>query len=382
LRAANNIVVILHANVTEIETDPEARTVVGARATTLGGNAFRVAARYFVLAAGGIENARLLLASNRVMTNGLGNEFDYVGRCFMEHPRFSWGELSGEDLARRVDSYNPGSVVRQRQQQSRSAFDATLVGAALVLKPDTQREEMVLNARSWIVPIPDSGETESGWELRELVLWFLRRRIPSDTFRRLRIIARDFPSALRTIPARYRARSRRVRRWEFVTIMEQEPNTSSRVTLDDTRDRLGIPRVRLDWRLGGLERKTLDTNRDIITASLSRLGFDCFFDNARRRRRAEKLKEAPRWVWHHMGTTRMATNPKCGVVDSDCRVHGLTNLYVAGSSVFPTGGNDMPTLTIVALAHRLADHLKAQLDQPPRFWGSAQTQPTTGTSVR
>jgi choline dehydrogenase-like flavoprotein len=146
--------------------------------------------------------------------------------------------------------------------------------------------------------------------------------------------------------------------------MEQEPNTASRITLDASRDRLGIQRVRLDWRLGGLERKTLEKNQEIIAASLSRLGFTCSTDDTRSRQSADKPDEAPTWVCHHMGTTRMAASPKRGVVDSDCLVHGMTNLYIAGSSVFPTGGNDMPTLTVIALTHRLADHLKAQLERP------------------
>jgi choline dehydrogenase-like flavoprotein len=68
-----------------------------------------------------------------------------------------------------------------------------------------------------------------------------------------------------------------------------------------------------------------------------------------------------RWCWHHMGTTRMHDDPKQGVVDRNCQVHGIDNLFIAGSSVFPTGGYNTPTLTIVALALRLADHLKAEM---------------------
>jgi choline dehydrogenase-like flavoprotein len=145
--------------------------------------------------------------------------------------------------------------------------------------------------------------------------------------------------------------------------MEQEPNTSSRVTLDNSRDRLGIRRAKVDWRLGRLEHKTLDKNKEIIVACLSRLGFDCSVENKQFASSKKEFEESPRWVWHHMGTTRMSTNSKQAVVDSNCRVHSMSNLYIAGSSVFPTGGNDMPTLTIVALAHRIADHLKLQLER-------------------
>ncbi len=170
-------------------------------------------------------------------------------------------------------------------------------------------------------------------------------------------------SAISTVAAYVRGRSGHLQRWQFITVMEQQPNPSSRVTLDASRDVLGLPRARLDWRLGGLEYRTLRRNQDIILASLSRLGLQCSLGAPCGASDADGAEPAPRWVWHHMGPTRMAISPRDGVVDPDCRVHGVRNLYIAGSSVFPTGGNDMPTLTIVALAHRLADHLKARLGQ-------------------
>jgi choline dehydrogenase-like flavoprotein len=360
LRAANNVLVLLHANATELDTDRDARSVTGVRAVTLAGNAFRITASHYVLAAGGIENARLLLVSNAAMDCGLGNESDFVGRCFMEHPRFAWGRLSGGRGKRNFRRYDPADVIRQSRGRGESVTQPTLSAAGLVLRPEVQRREKILNARSWIVPIPDGGETPGGQELRELVLWLKKRRIPSDTLVRLRIAAQDIPGLSRSVAAYCRARGGWARQWGFVTVMEQEPNASSRVTLDSSRDRLGIPRVRLDWKLGELERKTLKKNQEIIVACLSRLGLDCSADAAGTPSGKEGLEEPPRWVWHHMGTTRMAASSKLGVVDSNCRVFGVSNLYVAGSSVFPTGGNDMPTLTIVALACRIADHVKLQ----------------------
>jgi choline dehydrogenase-like flavoprotein len=363
LQAAVNVTVLLHANVTEIETDRDARTVIGVRAATLGGNAFSAKATIFVLAAGGIENARLLLVSNRVKPNGLGNDSNHLGRCFMEHPRFTWGALKGSNLAPRLSRYSPAVAARERELNSGNGSAPPFIGAGLVLDAAMQRKEAILNARSWIVPAADEGETESGRELLELLFWLKKRRIPSDTLSRLCIAARDPLSAGRTIAAYFRGRSGRAQRWQFITVMEQQPNPSSRITLDATRDALGVPRARLDWRLGGLEYRTLRRNQDIITGNLVRLGLECCAGAARGAGKADD-EPAPRWVWHHMGTTRMAADPKHGVVDSDCRVHSMRNLYIGGSSVFPTGGNDMPTLTIVALAHRLADHLKAQFQRP------------------
>lgn len=363
LRAATNVTVLLHANVTEIETDRDGRAVTGLVAATLGGRSFRINATTFVLAAGGIENARLLLASNRARANGLGNEFDHVGRCFMEHPRFQWGALSGAEAAPRLGRYSPGLVARERRLQANAPSATPFIGAGLVIEPDLQREERILNARSWIVPSPETGETDSGREFLELVFWLKKGRVPADTFKRMGITLRDPLSAPRAVAAYFRGMAGRARHWQFITVMEQQPNPSSRVTLDSSRDRLGVPRAKLNWRLGGLEYKTLRKNQDIILATLSQKGLNCSLDGARGPDGWEKSEPAPRWVWHHMGTTRMAAAPKDGVVDPDCRVHGVRNLYIAGSSIFPTGGNDMPTLTIVALAHRLADHLKTRLDR-------------------
>jgi choline dehydrogenase-like flavoprotein len=349
LQSAANVIVLLHANVIEIETDQDARNVVGVRAAT------------FVLAAGGIENARLLLASNRVRPRGLGNDFNHLGRCFMEHPRFAWGSLAAGHLAPRLSRYNPGVVARERETKAGNGSAPPSIGAGLVLDPNLQRKEAILNARSWIVPAPRQGETESGRELLELLFWLKKRRVPSDTLSRLRKAARDPLNAARTVAAYFRGRSGRAQRWQFITVMEQQPNPASRVTLDATRDALGVPRARLDWRLGGMEYRTLRRNQDIIVANLSQVGLDCSIDAPNGVSKQSEADPAPRWVWHHMGTTRMAADPRNGVVDSDCRVHNMKNLYIGGSSVFPTGGNDMPTLTIVALAHRLADHLKEQL---------------------
>ncbi len=144
----------------------------------------------------------------------------------------------------------------------------------------------------------------------------------------------------------------------FDTILEQEPEASNRVTLDSTVDAYGQRQARLEWQLSPLLKHTLWRTQQIMTQEAGRLGYECHIG----------APDAPggddlqfRWVRHHMGTTRMSDDPKAGVVDSDCRIFGVPNLFVAGSSVFPTGGNDMPTITIVALAHRLADHLEAKL---------------------
>jgi choline dehydrogenase-like flavoprotein len=148
--------------------------------------------------------------------------------------------------------------------------------------------------------------------------------------------------------------------------MEQAPNPLSRVFLATERDELGVPRAGLHWALTPLERKSIRVLHQLVGKELGMVGVG-------RVQLMPWLREgddAP-WPsftsggWHHMGTTRMSHNPAEGVVDPNCRVHGLANLYVAGASCFPTGGAVNPTLTLVALTLRLADHLKQVLAATP-----------------
>jgi choline dehydrogenase-like flavoprotein len=130
---------------------------------------------------------------------------------------------------------------------------------------------------------------------------------------------------------------------------EQAPSPESRVTLGDDRDAMGERRLHVAWR-----HTTLDAESLLRTSEL--------FDQGLRRSGIGRARSVPQPLQatggHHIGTTRMATDPSAGVVDENCRVHGLANVYVASSSVFPTSGYANPTLTILALAIRLGDHLR------------------------
>src|SRR5205807_6248231 len=141
----------------------------------------------------------------------------------------------------------------------------------------------------------------------------------------------------------------------------QAPNPESRVLLGTERDALDMPRAKLDWRLTQLDWRSFHVFYEVLGRELGRSGAGRvqLLDWVRR--------EDGTWPstlsggWHHLGTTRMHENPRFGVVDATCRVHGLGNLYVAGASVCPTSGAVNPTLTLVALSLRLSDHLKRTL---------------------
>ncbi|MEL7027852.1 MAG: GMC family oxidoreductase [Pseudomonadota bacterium] len=355
LAAAQNVRVLLNANLTDIRTDPGENAVTRLEVTTLQGARSQVRARCVVLACGGIENARLLLASNGVRPNGVGNSNDLVGRYFMEHLHVYTAEVTPIRKQAFLNAF------MERWDASRQEFIPNLQ-----LSDERQRRQRLLNAgvRMFLNYSDDGGLNA----LRHLV-WGLKRRQPVDDLDvKLWRIARDFDliayNAYRQkvehkfiLPSEDQLKS-----IAFFVSMEQEPNPDSRITLSDERDGLGMRRSRLDWRLGEADYRTLREVTLTIGAELARakLGRTTLAPELR-----DETNDFPEGFihggYHHMGTTRMSDDPKRGVVDADCRVHGLSNLYVAGSSVFPTAGYSAPTFTIVALALRLADHLKGAL---------------------
>jgi choline dehydrogenase-like flavoprotein len=138
--------------------------------------------------------------------------------------------------------------------------------------------------------------------------------------------------------------------------VEPLPDPDSRVTLTAERDALGMRRVRLDWRPGEAGARALRRAHELIALEAGRAGIG----RVRIDLPARGWPAAMQPSGHHIGTARMHVDPRSGVVDRDCRVHGLDAVYIAGSAVFPNAGCNNPTLTIVALALRLADHLKAR----------------------
>ncbi len=155
----------------------------------------------------------------------------------------------------------------------------------------------------------------------------------------------------------YLSRNRRLlHHHQMMTLIEPAPNPDSRVTLSRHRDQLGMNKVCLDWRLTPLDQHTVRRTIEILRDKAAAAGIGTIKVSLPLHSNHE-VNEL-HWVWHHMGTTRMHADPKQGVVNEHCRAHGIGNLFVAGSSVFPTAGNNTPTLTIIALALRLSDHLK------------------------
>ena len=357
LKNAPNINVYLHANATNIQTNDTANHIEHVDVRTLTGQEYRVRARCFVLASGGIENPRLLLLSNTVNPKGLCNGNDLVGRFFMEHPTVSAGIIIAEDWQKLLDVFSPGLI------------GGRLVEIGLALSPQLQASKECLNAvtRAKVVVTQDSTQalTEMLWNLKH-------RRMPHQLnwyygnkwlAQRLATVLRD-PVGI--VANTYRHLMGKPKRFNVDSVYleirtEQEPNPDSRVTLSDTMDGLGLQRAHLHWTLTERDKFTMKVAAEVFDREIKRLGLgelrmDSWLS-------AEDLSWSPDMVGghHHMGTTRMSDSADSGIVDSTCRAHTVDNLYIAGSSVFSTSSYVNPTLTILALALRLADLLKAKL---------------------
>jgi len=313
LRDLRDVQVLLHAIALELVPNESVTAVDRVELSTLEGKRGTLRAKHYVLACGGLENARLLLLSDRRTPQGLGNANDQVGRYFMEHLGLTVAEgytLPGTNWlgAYRYHRYPPGITILNFALTRRIQERHGLLGAAFQFNESTGSSELIEIA-----------------SIREY------------------------------------ARATGCRTFSVRVQLELEPLPESRVTLSERRDVFDQPKVKLDWRLSEIPKKTMRFGTERLAAELARLG-------AARLHVFEWLAtDAANWLdysnvgHHHMGTTRMSDDPRTGVVDRNGTVHGLSNLHATGTSVFSCGGFQNPTLTVIALSIRLADHLRAAL---------------------
>src|SRR5258706_505072 len=329
-------------------------------------------ARTFVLATGGIENARLLLVSE------LGNERDQVGRHLMNHPKNYCGVVSLERPVTELPYYfgcmwrgfagYAGLRLDDAEQQRAGLLDSYVRFEPLFPWSDSQgveslvtlakRSRLVLgrwrrSADKEVVALRDYSETGDDSELQN------ERGGPAGWMRLSWLVARDLPRVSRYAWNRVFARARpAVHSVRLRNFMEMQPQPENRVQLSNQKDELGLPLARVRHRSSELDRRSLVALHERLALELPRAGLG---------RLEIDLARADPWpidqdASHHMGTTRMGRDPASSVVDAQGRVHSLANLYIAGASVFPTSGSANPTFTIVALSIRLAEHLRAELD--------------------
>ncbi|MSO78150.1 MAG: GMC family oxidoreductase [Acidimicrobiia bacterium] len=332
---ARNVQLITHANVVNVRTD--GGRVVGVDARTLEGNEFAVDATVVVLATGGIENARTLLSSRDVSPAGVGNDHDLVGRYFMDHTSVAVGQMVLADRAPDPALYFFVGVdlADAGIPDLANGIRRTLLGAFALTPAAAAANRIPMFSASLNPPVGVVGDTIHDPDITGLI-GAVEGRGPTRESKEIVVYGGEVQHATDS--------------FEMLVNMEPTPSPDSRVTLADEQDALGMPRAHLNWAIDPNDWQSMETGVEVMARELGRLGL------ARLHR---SPAERPDVVYgnHHMGTTRMHTDPTLGVVDTDCQVHGVANLYIAGSSVFPAVGFSNPTLTIVALALRMAERI-------------------------
>ncbi len=367
LETSRQITTITNATAVEVLSDEAGTKATGVRVATLEGNEFTVGSRAVVLAAGALETSRLLLASQRANPAGLANENDVVGRYFMEHPHLVTGriELFPQTKTNRpgLDAIDKGfGGVRARLALQRPAG---AMKVAYTVSREKQESEHLLNFSTHLRTVsPVSREESDAYQAFKLAVGNLRspsqmyrqirtKSLPEDSKRLTMRLIKGTPEIMQVI---YHEALRRPKQLALYTQSEQSPNRDSRMTLNASKtDALGMPRINLEWRLSRIDKDSIVKAQRIIGSQLESSGLGHLVPEPAFKADSADWGPGLRGGHHHLGTARMATDPKLGVVDPEGRAHTVADLYIADSSVFPVSGYANPLLTTVAWALRVAD---------------------------
>ena len=342
LETSQNITVCLHANVTHLQASHATGLLQSIRIETLGGHRFMIKPQKCILACGAIENARLLLVSNDINSEGLGNDYGKVGRYFMDHLVLTRsGSLMTTTGLVPAMYYNPYHL-----RQRKPLFLTVLLDQA------AQQQHRVANYSAMFFQALLSKGVKS---YRRITRKLSRDEEVNDWWQHIGNILGDVDEVASKVYYDHLTEKPAPLQLDFYNQWEQVPDPGNRITLDRSRDALGMQRVKIKWQLSEMDRRTLFTAQKLMALEAGRAGLGRVRPGISEN---DPLPETVRGDNHQMGTTRMHNNPALGVVDADCCMHSVRNVYLAGGSVFPTCGSTNPTLTVVALALRLADHIK------------------------
>ncbi len=330
---SKNIHLYTYANVTDISANENASAINQVTIKNYTGKQHTVKAKHFIVACCSIQNARILLASNKQAPKGLGNDNDNVGRYFMEHLEIKSGELW-------LTKPDPLKLYGLDYGKTKARCELAII-------KEQQEKHKILNGTSSLTPLLVAKKMKP-----MIDVW--NTDDPKKNLENAMSGFGEMAKAAQTATLETLLKS-----YELFTRIEQAPNPDSRVTLDNEKDSLGMSRATLHWVLTPLEKHSIRTIYALIGQQIGRT-------NIGRVKMMEYLQDEkddswPEFAgggWHHMGTTRMSEDPKNGVVDANCKVHGIANLHIAGSSCYVTAAAPNPTLTLVALSLRLSDRIK------------------------
>jgi choline dehydrogenase-like flavoprotein len=335
---AKNIHLYTYANVVDIKANENVSEIKTVVVKNYAGKTHTVKAKQFIMACCAIQNARMLLASNTQAPHGLGNDNDVVGRYFMEHLEVSSAELW-------LSKPFPTNLYTWE-------YGVTKASAELAIAEKVQIENKILNGTASLNSLSFSRHSKSRMET-----WQDEdpRKASENMFSNWEQAAKE---------AEKDNKGSISHAYELSTRIEQAPNPNSRITIGPEKDELGVPRANLHWELTALDKRSVRRIYQLIgqqigIAGIGRVNLLEFL----RDENDNSFPDTTNGGWHHMGTTRMNTDPKKGVVNENCQVHGINNLHVAGSGCYPTSGAPNPTLTLVALSLRLSDHVLGKMSR-------------------
>jgi choline dehydrogenase-like flavoprotein len=354
----NNTNITLYKNATVEKLLEENKAVKYCKIILNNMQSFNISAENFVLATGGLENARILLSSNDNNKNGLGNHFDNVGRYYMDHPSYVRRDIK---LNKKI--YNSSLFLKP--------LDNGRFKNGIRLSEEYQRNSKLANNYIEFSPQYPQSYEDTFASVIQVAKIALKKGSSSNRldFRKVSVTkipeiiyllspSEMMPHWMNKYYYKFNKLINRPINCDSIVIshhLEQTPNRNSRVTLSDEKNYLGINKLNLNWVINDLEIKTANILENKVVDKLKNNGW---IDSSTQYQEISSFKDAS----HHIGTTRMSNDEKNGVVDMNCKVFSIDNLYIAGSSVFPTSGNANPTYTIAALTLRLAKYLEKKYE--------------------
>ncbi|MCP5229431.1 FAD-dependent oxidoreductase [Accumulibacter sp.] len=367
LKKSSRVQVMLDAVATALHTDDSGSSVTAIEVKHPSGTrGFRIQPHEVVLAGGGLETTRLLMTSRQGTRDGIGAASGWLGRGYMAHIHGVIARVrfrAGTPVISGYEQDAQGVYVRRRLWVSeRAQRELELLNIYMLLdRPlldDPSHGSAVLSAAFLAKKLFQRGRDENLGSGKYAIYWSHLRNILSGS-----------PEVVSFLPPFARNRFLQKRRVPSMVVKaksnefhlyfqsEQVPHIDAGLRLADGRDALGQRQLHLDFRVQPQDTDSVWRVHQLVDRELRAQdrGELLFDDHA-----VEKLTQSKAVLGHHVGTTRMAGDPANGVVDADCRVHGLRNLHVASASVLPTSSHANPTLTVVALALRLAHSLSAR----------------------
>ncbi|MGC6427791.1 MAG: GMC oxidoreductase [Akkermansiaceae bacterium] len=371
LAKAQNVQVICESSCLELVSTEDGKEITAAKVGCLDGKRYTIKARKIILAAGGLENTRILLLSDQHHPGGMGNHSDHLGRYYASHVSGDFGEVK----------FTPGeeSLIWEYQQDGTGVY----CKRHFRLSEEVQQREGLLNLRCILThpPFAAAGHGNGILSAAYLAKRFFKGQIPPEYSKEMaesgyHNVSQHLRNVLLNIPSLigfgwHWTRKRIFARRKYPSVSlhskensytihfdsEQAPNWDSRVMLSDQEDAFGQKMIKVDWRYAESDLESVVRTAGILREELEKAGVGAFVqDEAEVKGRILKGFGVGS---HHIGATRMSDDPAKGVVDRDCQVHGIRGLYLASPSVFPTGSFANPVLTTTAIAIRIADHLQA-----------------------